>query len=336
MKIFAKMTALLFLGCFISSQVQAQFAQRNYDDEEQKNKIKVSGFIDYPPVGYLEQNGRQQIYVTVFQQILDEFAQNTNSIIEFETDGSYKDIVTKVLGGETDLLLGSYHETKLYEGLEFVFPSLINNPISIIMLPQNANKIRTLSQLKKMKGGISNNEHLSDYVNEQLANYDIEHFDSSYKMFEKLFTGQIDYIFASHFFGIVESAKLGLRDRLSFSKQVIWNMPLFLGISKMSPYRKFLAGKLSSYSENPANKEKLEEYLKKMINKIELQYRGVVPPPYSIEEESAAQTPAPTAEAAAAPQSVPEAKADTGQTTPAAGVPLPPPSPSISDKALDL
>lgn len=342
MKIFAKITLVLLLGCVISSSVMAQFAKKIYDDEEQKNKIKVGGFIDYPPVGYLKKVDRSVSYETVFHQIMDDFAQNTNSIIAYETEGDYKDIVTKVQGGDLDLLLGSYHETKLYEGLEFVFPSMINNPISIIMLPKNANKIRTLTQLKKLKGGISNKEHLSDYVNEQLADYDIERFDSSYKMFEKLYTGQIDYIFASHFFGIVESAKLGLRDRLSFSKQVIWNMPLFLGVSKMSPYRKFLTGKLSSYSENPANKEKLEAYLKKMINDLEIYYRGVVPPPYSLNDDESEpavvpinSAPASTSQDESELQAAPTTNASANTTNKSV---TPPPAQNLSknDKALDL
>lgn len=280
---FTKIIAVITAVLFFSTNAQAQFAEKVDGSADNHIRITVTGFLDYPPVGYITEEDRNIVYHTVFKQVMDDLAENAFLDITYKTEGSYNDLVQKTLGGDIDLILGSYHETKLYDGLEFVFPSLINNPVSIIMLPENAGKIKNLSQLKKLKGGVSNKEHLSDYVKDQIETYNVEHFDSSYAMFEKLFTGKIDYIFASQFFGIVESAKLGLRDRLSFSKQVIWNMPLFFGVSKFSRHRKLLTEKLASYSERPESKERLEEYLRKTINEIELQYRGVVPPPYSLE-----------------------------------------------------
>lgn len=284
MKIFKKISMFFALSLLMTFDASAQFAGRGDGENAVRAQIKATGFLDYPPVGYTTTERHSTVYHTVFGEVMTDLAKNANLEIEYITNGTYKDLVQQVLGGEIDILLGSYHETAIYDGLEFVFPSIINNPVSIILLPQNAKKVKNLTLLKKMKGGISNKEYLSDYVKDQLKAYDIEHFDSSNAMFEKLFTGKIDYIFASHFFGIVESSKLGLRDRLSFSKQVIWNMPLFFGVSKMSRERKLLTEKLSSYSEKPENKEKIEAYLKVMINDIELSYRGVVPPAYSLDE----------------------------------------------------
>ncbi len=257
--------------------------------------ISVIGFTNYPPVGYFEKQLKYkdredafiEVYRTVFESLLEEVAQATGKRIKFvnEKDDDYHELIRKVRGGKIDMALGIYHETKLYEGLEIIFPSLINNPISIIMLPKNAGKIKNLSQLKKLKGAVSSREYLSDFVSEQMKEYNLEYIDEPEKMFEKLYTGEIDYVFASYFFGIIESSKLGLRDKLSFSKQVIWNMPLFLGISKLSPNRNYLVGKLTSYSEKPESKTKMENKLREMIMEFELKNRGVVPPPYSRESE---------------------------------------------------
>lgn len=257
--------------------------------------ISVIGFTNYPPVGYFEKQLKYEdredafieVYRTVFENLLEEFAQATGKRIKFvnEKEDDYHELIRKVRGGKIDMALGIYHETKLYEGLEIIFPSLINNPISIIMLPKNAGKIKNLSQLKKLKGAVSSREYLSDFVSEQMKEYNLEYIDEPEKMFEKLYTGEIDYVFASYFFGIIESSKLGLRDKLSFSKQVIWNMPLFLGISKLSPNRNYLVGKLTSYSEKPESKTKMENKLREMIMEFELKNRGVVPPPYSREGE---------------------------------------------------
>lgn len=274
----------VFTLVFYSSDTNAQIKKMlSYNPDQ--HIVRATGFLDYPPIGSIKTEGRDRYFISVFEEVMKDFSQNTGLRIRYVYDGTYPELVRKAQGGEIDLILGVYHDTKMYEEFDIVFPSMINNPISIITLPENSGKIRTLTQLKKLKGGVSNKEHLTDYVTDQLKNFNLEYFDSSNAMFEKLFTGQIDYIFASHFFGIVESSKLGLRDRLSFSKQVIWNMPLFFGVSKMSELRTLLGGKLASYSEKPENKEKLEKYLKKMIYEIEESNRGVVPPAYSLPQQ---------------------------------------------------
>lgn len=286
-----KIMGLIVYSFLTCGNVSAQVKNVTHKTDSYET-ITVVGFMDYPPVGYIDQvlyRGTKDVYVdkyrTVFENIMNEFAEATAKKIKYiyKTESDYGSLIRQVRGGKYDMVLGVYHETKLYEGLDIVFPSLLNNPISIIMLPRNAGKVKTLTQLKKMKGAISTREHLSDYVSEQLKDYNLEYIDEPEKMFEKLYTGEIDYVFASYFFGIVETAKLGLRDKLSFSKQVIWNMPLFLGISKMSPNRNYLVGKLTSYSEKPESKDKLENKLRQMIMDFELKNRGVVPPAWSLD-----------------------------------------------------
>lgn len=282
MKNLYKALSTLMLSYLFIANANAQMQKATV--KMPRDFIVATGFNDYPPVGFTLTQGQNTQFKSVFEEVLKDFSEKNNLKVVYSVNDDYENQIQKTRGGQIDLVLGVYHETKLYDGLDIVFPSMINNPISIIMLPKDAGKIKNLSQLKKMKGGISNKEVLSDYVKEQLVGYDLEHFDSSNAMFEKLFTGKIDYIFASHFFGIVETSKLGLRDKLSFSKQVIWNMPLFFGVSKISPMRQILAGRLATYSDKPENKEKLEAYLRKMIEEIETQNRGVVPPTYSVEQ----------------------------------------------------
>ena len=280
---------LLCLTITISSPLYAQM--KNITNKaEAEQLITAVGFMDYPPVGYIDKvkyKNADDVFVdkyrTVFEDIINEFSQATEKRVKyiFDRNKNYEELIRNVRGGEYDMVLGVYHETQLYEGLDVVFPSLLNNPISIIMLPKNTGKVKNLAQLKTLKGAISTKEYLSDYVTEQLKNYNLEYIDEPQKMFEKLYMGEIDYVFASYFFGIVETAKLGLRDKLTFSKQVIWNMPLFIGVSKTSSNRKYLVGKLTSYSERPDSKAKLENKLRQMIMDIELQYKGTIPPAYS-------------------------------------------------------
>ena len=129
-------------------------------------------------------------------------------------------------------------------------------------------------------------ELFSDYVKQQMEGYNLESVDTPLQLFEKLYTGEVDFVFTTQYFGIIEAAKLGIRDYLSFSKQIVWNMPIFIGISQLSPNRKFLSQKLSSYSENPEHKIKLEKKLQDLIYEIELKNRGVVPPAFIKKENS--------------------------------------------------
>lgn len=293
MQKFFKILAATAFCFFLIGNVSAQIKNITFKNDANE-VITVVGFMDYPPVGYIETiihrsnvDVSEDIYHTVFEDLLKEFSEVTGKKIRYiyGRNEDYEDLIRKVRGGKYDMVLGAYHETKLYEGLDIVFPSLIENPISIITLPQNAGKIKNLAQLKKMKGAISTREHLSDFVSEQTKTYNLEYIDEPEIMFEKLYTGKLDYVFASYFFGIIETSKLGLRNKFSFSKQIIWNMPLFIGVSKVSPNRNYLVGKLTSYSEKADSKGKMEKKLREMIRDVELKNRGIIAPDYTLKSE---------------------------------------------------
>ncbi len=250
--------------------------------------IKVTGFYNYPPFGETtdpESEGRYD-YTGVFNQFISDFAAQSGDfklkyVMWYET---YPQAVRKVRSGNIDMILGIYHETQLYRGLEYVYPAIIDNPITIFMLPQNIEKVKTLDDLKKLKGARSGREFYSDYVSEQMAAYQLEVVDSSYELFEKLFTGKIDYIMISQYFGLIEASKLGLRDKIGISRQVVWKMPLFIGVSKISPYRKFLVQRLTRFSEDAVNQEKIRQKLIDLVVQAEKESRGIVPPAYALEE----------------------------------------------------
>lgn len=283
MKRIFSFCAVLGTILFFSSEAGAQI--RTEDQSAYKDDvIKVTGFKDYMPLGYYEDVADQTytfIFTSVFDEVMKDLQDSSGMNIKYDFNGSYTDLVTKVRGGTIDILLGAYYDTDFYDGIDFVFPSIINNPISIITLPGKTSSIKKIDDLKKLKGGISSKEHLSDYVSQQMKEYQLEKFDDSNKMYEKLFKGEIDYVFASHYFGLVDTSMLGIRKFLTFSKQIIWNMPLFFGVSKLSYRRNVLVNRLAKYSEDPKNKEKIEKYLINMVRKIEQENAGILPPEYT-------------------------------------------------------
>ena len=82
--------------------------------------------------------------------------------------------------------------------------------------------------------------------------------DTSYELYGKLIRGEIDYVLTSIYFGTIETAKLGLRHQVAFSRQSLWTMPVFIGISKASVHREYQSHTLSKMLEKPEIKEKIK------------------------------------------------------------------------------
>ena len=290
-----KFVCLLAVGIFAAATAFEAAAFVRYEDKHPQKirEVRITGFIDYAPFGYTEHpdekvRGR---FFTVFQPMIDEFQKENNLKITYNLRKTrYDALVQSVRRGEIDMILGAYHETEMYKGLELVFPSVLSNPLTVFTLPNRVDEVKSVNDLKKLKGVRLSKEIYSDFVNNQIKEYDIDVVDTPYEMFEKLFTGQADYILISQYLGIIEAVKLGLRGQISEARQTIWNMPLFIGVSKISDQRRMITQKLTRYAEKPENKEKIKSYLTQMILDIEKQYQGVVPPTFG--KENTTESPA--------------------------------------------
>lgn len=268
------------LSFLLSTEAFALVEMKN-DKNTLSKELKVTSFIDYPPFGYIKNPHNRTTFTTIFQEFLDDYVKENYFTPEYVVNKNYETLIRDVRRGEIDILLGMYFETKIYNSLEIIYPSVINNPMTVIMLPSRIGEIKSTIDLKKLKGGFNKSEHISDYAKNQMSLYQITEFTNSNDMYEKLFTGEIDFVFTSYYFGIFETSRLGLRNQVSFSKQTLWDMPLFIGVSKTSRYRKLLVKTLTRMSENPETKKKMNDHLIKTINEIENANRGIVPPAYT-------------------------------------------------------
>lgn len=298
-------TKALVLGLFITLYTTNTWSFTRYEDIHNKKirEVIFTGFLDYPPYGWTDTpNGviRGKFH-TIYQNMINQFQQENNLKISFKTNKKdYNSLVPAVRSGEIDVLLGAYFDTILYKGLDFVYPSILNNPITIFMLPERINEVKNLTDLQKLKGIRPQQEHYSEFVNEQLKTYkNLEIAPTSYEMFEKLFTGKVDYILISQYYGMIEASKLGLRNKISIARQTLWDMPLFIGVSKLSPNRRMIMQKLTAYSTNPENRKKIEQDLIELVNSIEKENQAVVPPTFGLEkleEETIPETASPAPE----------------------------------------
>ena len=152
------------------------------------------------------------------------------------------------------------------------------------MLPSKIATVKKISDLKNMKGAIDSREYWSDFVKDQMQNFNLEKIDNSYDLYGKLLRGEIDYIFTTYWFGSIEMMKLGVRDLVTLSKKSIWNMPVFIGISKISMERDYLSHNLTQWLSRPEIREKIKNRAIEILQKVEEETRGTVPPSYILEQ----------------------------------------------------
>ena len=131
---------LLFLLQIFPSGVSAQSIVTN-KKESRTSTINITSFPDYFPIGYTAKEGNNQILETVFTPAMKQIATAGNLEFEYVLKKNYDDAVTDVRRGKIEILLGMYYGTRQYSGLEYIFPAVLNNPVYIIMRPENIDKV---------------------------------------------------------------------------------------------------------------------------------------------------------------------------------------------------
>ena len=260
--------------------------------EGKKNKhiveLNMSGYVNYAPFGWLEEyskDGRSGYY-TVFSPLMDVFVEDANVELHKKTyANSIDDLVQKVRKGDIDFFVGAYNETELFRGLHLLYPAVIYNPITVFMLPNRIKEVSSTEDLKKLKGVINSNEQFSDFVKKRIAEYNPIEVDSAYKAFEKLYTREADYMISSYYNGMIEAIKLGLKKQISPAKQTLWNIPMFIGVSKTSRHRNNISKKITKYLTDKDNIKAVEQNIQKIITEFEKRYEGTVPPTF-VKEDS--------------------------------------------------
>ena len=262
---------------------QAANAVVDFNPVQRQTTIRCTGFMDYPPFGVytirqLKYNQSRREYTSIFSNMTVDFFNAHSLHPEFVSDTDYADLVRQVRAGDIDVIFGIYYGTKIYDGLDYVIPAVADNPVTIIMLPERVGEIRQLSDLKKLKGGQFADDRFSGYVQKELKEFQVQTESDTTEMFKKLYNKKIDYIIASYYLGVVKASELGLLNKLSFSKQAVWNMPLFIGVSKASKYHDSLLRSLTAYVEKKENRDKFSRDLQDIVREYERKSLRTVPP----------------------------------------------------------
>ena len=166
------MKKLLTLAVFFSAFASAAFAQVEFEQIKSRTqeKLHVTGFFDYYPFGQYENN----VYSGVFKSFIEYFSDYGQYVLDYlPVSMSYEDTIREAGKGEADVVLGMYAETSLYADLKFIYPAAIDNPIHLAMLPSKMSAVRSVQDLKPLKGAIHSKERFSDYINDKLKDFQI-------------------------------------------------------------------------------------------------------------------------------------------------------------------
>lgn len=255
--------------------------------------LTLTSFPNYPPIATTEYDDRNAEYLqTIFDDALQEFAKLGEFKLIYILSENYDEAINVVRRGNVDVLLGIYYGTKRYSGLEYVYPAVINNPINIIMLPQTVAKVKNTNDLKKLKGTYSNEEYFSDYMLKNFESFNIKPTETTLSAYEKLFSGEVDYIAGTYYYNYAKVCELGLKNYVSFSQAALWSMPMFIGVSKASPKYKRIGAFLKKTVTRPEFSQKINKALKDKVKEIEIKSQGVVPPEFIRKNITGELTPA--------------------------------------------
>ena len=169
------LTVFSIAFCFYSINNAHGFVRYEDNNRVYKILLKMTGYVEYAPFGWVEdyKGGRGGFY-TVFKPLLDIFEADKEANVEINKEYFVKDtdqIVQKVRSGEIDFFLGAYNETELFKGLQLLYPAVIYNPINVFMLPNRVGEVKSVEDLKKLKGIRNSNEIFSDFVEKKIAEY---------------------------------------------------------------------------------------------------------------------------------------------------------------------
>lgn len=253
--------------------------------------IKASSYPDYEPFSYPEYTS-DFIYIdTIFNNAVSKILETNNIKTYVVSYDTYNDNIQGAKNGKFDLLFGIYNEThteyKQFENIEYFYPAGIQNPIHLIMLPDNISKIKSTTDLKKLKGIYIQKEYFSDYLHKIFTENNIQPVDTPLIAYEKLFLGEVDYIIGSYYYNYVQALKLGLKDYISFSKKPLWTMPMFIAISLKSKNYSRLKSLISKNITKQSFAKDIEESLKNIVKKYEEKNIGIVPPLFVLQQNDA-------------------------------------------------
>ncbi|MBQ4400081.1 MAG: transporter substrate-binding domain-containing protein [Alphaproteobacteria bacterium] len=253
--------------------------------------INIIGIPDFPPFSYYEDLGHDTYkYHSVFYEPLEKIFKKYDISykvlrVKPEEVNNIKLLMVKAKSGEAEAFIGAYADTKLFSGLEVIYPAVVSNPIHVITLPETQSKIKTLGDLKNMRGIACKTEYFSDFVLRKFKELNVSYVDSPFEAYKAVITGKADYMFGSMYYNRIMISRYGLGDYLKYSKNPIWNIPFFIALSKMMPVLSEYKKVFEKEFANPEFAREVKQAILESVNAEVDKNAGIVPPSFIQEVE---------------------------------------------------
>lgn len=251
-------------------------------DDSLYGKIYLTSFADYFPFGYkMIGEDSTDTVGSVFRDVLSELKpKETNLTFGYHYFNTTSEAAIDMKTGKTHVFLGAFYATSLFDDFDFVFPSILNSPIHLMMLPDRITEVKTIEDLKNLKGIYVQNEEFSSHLLNIFQDIGLTPVQNTDEAYQKLLLGEVDFILGSFYYQYVKVLESGLKDYIAFSSRPLWNMPMFIALSKRYENRKQVHEFFRRIVSNDIFKEKVLARIKQMIEEKEEEFAGAVPPMY--------------------------------------------------------
>lgn len=290
-KIFI-LLALLFVN--FSNAFAVNMVQK---EDVLKRILFFAGLSDFPPFSYYEKEvgGIYTLHSAFLKPLKDAFSSYSFTMKPYDLkDEQYtnpKLFMIAVKSGEINFFIGAMSDTKLFSGLELIYPASVSNPVHIITTGEGSDRIKSTADLQNLKGIVCTQEYFSDFVLRKIKGLNIEYVEQPYDAYEKLFTGEADYMIGSAYFNRIMSSRYGINRYLSYSKTPIFKIPMFIAISRLTPVWEEYAKVFREEFSKPSFGNAVKSEILRMITEEEQKNEGIVPPAFArhLEEEETPQ-----------------------------------------------
>ncbi len=276
---FLKIFAGLFIVCLaLNAQAFSIFSKKTADSDV---KIVVTSYPHFYPLGYTDFDSRgKPVQKTIFSEAIKTYFPLDGYTIEYKPFETKKDAAMATRQGHADVFLGAYYDSDGFEGVEFVFPAVFNNPVHVIMMADKISSVKNLQSLRDLKGVYSLEDQFNDYMLQTFEKLNVKPIATTQDAYKALILGEVDYIFGTYYYHYAHLVENGLKNYVAFSKTPLWNMPLFIAVSKASEKVKAISAQFKKLLSTNAFRNKVLQDLKEQIKTLEIQSQGVVAPLY--------------------------------------------------------
>lgn len=280
------LTYVLISLLFFTHTALAQGMAKKTDIK--KTYLSVTGIPDYPPFSYYTEYKSSSLHFFELKSVFLKPLSNTLSKrkIKIQTKNlnekpDVQNLVISTNDGHFNLFIGAYADTKLFKGLDLIYPASVSNPIHIITLPNDNVNIKKTGDLAKYKGVVIKSEYFSDFVLRKIKQLNITFVETPYEAYEMLFTNQAQYIIGGIYYNKIKASQYGIEQYLSFSKKPLFKIPVFIAITKQMRFSQDYKNMLSSEFKKEDFSLAVKEEILKMVNDEIEKNIGVVPPSFA-------------------------------------------------------